>query len=83
MQADNRAADKPAHARDDTQQLIRNMKKAIGSILCIVAVFLIVGSIVGQEADTTEQKIQNWAFIGLLLAVGVPLSSGKKPESTD
>ena len=54
------------------------MKRAIGSLLCIVAAFLIVGSVIGQEPDITAHKVQNWAFIGVLLVIGIPLSSGKK-----
>jgi hypothetical protein len=60
------------------------MKKVIGSILCIVAILLIFGHIVGQKPDTAAQKIQDWAVIGVLLAIGIPLSTGKKkPEGTD
>ena len=61
------------------------MKKAIGSILCILAVLLILGTLVGQnKADTKAQKIQNWAAIGVLLAIGIPLSSGRgKRGETD
>jgi hypothetical protein len=54
------------------------MKKFIGSILCIAAILLIFGNFVGQKRDNTAHKIQNWAVIGVLLAFGIPLSSGKK-----
>ena len=42
------------------------------------------GHIVGQKSDTPDHKAQDWALIGVLLAVGIPLSSGKKKsEGTD
>jgi hypothetical protein len=50
------------------------MKRIIGSILCIVAVLLILGNVIGQKPDTTAHKVQNYALIGVLLAVGIPLS---------
>jgi hypothetical protein len=60
------------------------MKKAIGSILCVLAILLIFGKTVGQKADTTAHNIQDWAVIGVLLAIGVPLSQGKKkPKDSD
>ena len=60
------------------------MKRVIGSILCILAVLLIVGKMVPQKPDTTAHKIQDWAVIGVLLAIGIPLSTAKKkPEGTD
>jgi uncharacterized membrane protein YbjE (DUF340 family) len=60
------------------------MKKVIGSILCIVAILLAFGHIVGQKSDTAAHNIQDWALIGVLLAIGVALSTGKKkPEGTD
>ena len=60
------------------------MKKVIGSILCFVAIVLILSHIIGQKPDITEHKIQDWAVIGVLLAIGIPLSTvKKKPESTN
>ena len=56
------------------------MKKVIGSILCIVAIFLIFGHIVGRKPDSTAHKVQDWALIGVLLAIGIPLSAAKKKE---
>jgi len=58
------------------------MKRAIGSILCVVAILLVFGKIVRQKAGTTAQNVQDWAVIGVLLAIGIPLSQGKK-EPTD
>ena len=67
-----------------TEAHTTNMKKVIGSILCLVAIVLILSLIVGQKPDTTEHKIQDWAVIGVLLAIGIQLSTAKKkPESTD
>ncbi len=61
------------------------MKRVIGSILCILAIFLIFGEIVPQKPDTAAHKIQDWAVIGVLLAIGIPMSGGKKKkqEGTD
>jgi len=61
------------------------MKRIIGSILCILAILLIFGKIVPQKPDTAAHKIQDWAVIGVLLAIGIPLSAAKKknPEGTD
>ena len=62
---------------------IKNMK-IIGSLLCIAAVGLIFGHIVGQKPDSAAHNIQDWAVIGVLLAIGIPLSQGKKkPKDTD
>jgi hypothetical protein len=60
-----------------------NMKRVIGSILCILAILLIFGEIVPHKPDTVTQKIQDWAAIGVLLAIGIPLSGGKKRNSED
>ena len=66
-------------------KIIADMKRVLGSILCIVAILLIFGQIVPQpKPETTTQKIQDWAMIGVLLAIGIPLSSArKKTEDTD
>jgi hypothetical protein len=58
--------------------------KILGSILCIMAVLLMLGHIVDQKPETSAHKIQDWALIGVLLAIGLPLSQGKKkPKDTD
>jgi len=54
------------------------MKKVIGSILCLAAIALAFGQIVARKPDTAEHKIQDWAAVGVLLAIGIALSSGKK-----
>jgi predicted Kef-type K+ transport protein len=54
------------------------MKRAIGSILCFAAIMLIVGQTLKPTADTSAHKAQMWAVIGLMLAIGVPLSAAKK-----
>ena len=54
------------------------MKKTIGSILCLVAILRIVGLILGPKADTTAHRVQDWAFVAVLLSIGVPLSAAKK-----
>lgn len=60
---------------------ITNMKRVIGSILCILAILLMFGEIFPHKADTAAHKIQDWAVISVLLAIGIPLSGGKKkPE---
>lgn len=60
------------------------MKKAIGSILCILAVLRIVSlTALPQNADTASHQVQDWAFVAVLLAIGVALSAGKKPQGSD
>ena len=54
------------------------MNKVIGNILCVVAALLILGKLIGQKPDMEVNNIQDWAVIGVLLAIGVALSSGKK-----
>lgn len=54
------------------------MKKVFGSLLCIAAIGLMFNHIVGQKPDTAAHNAQDWALVGVLLAVGIPLSSGKK-----
>ena len=54
------------------------MKKAIGSILCVVAILLVIGKIIPSKPETTAHKVQDWAVIGVLLAIGIPLSQAKK-----
>ncbi len=59
------------------------MKRAIGSILCIVAIVQIVSLSIGPKADTTAHRVQQWALVGVLLAIGIPLSAAKKPEDSN
>ena len=61
------------------------MKRVIGSILCVAAILLIAGKIIPQkQAESTTEKIQDWAVISVLLAIGIPLSSAKKkPNGSD
>lgn len=57
--------------------------KILGIILCIIAVLLAVGLVSGPKLDAQHQ-IQEWALFGVLLAVGLRLSQGKKkPKDTD
>jgi hypothetical protein len=45
---------------------------------------LIFGKIVGQKPDTAAHKVQDWAVIGVLLAIEIPLPQGKKkPKDSD
>ena len=65
------------------------MKKAIGTILCVLGILLIVVKVIpgGKKPGPPEPRadqIQDWAVIGVLLAIGVPLSQGKKkPQDTE
>lgn len=60
------------------------MKKGIGTVLCILAILQIASLIIVPKADTTAHRVQDWALVGVLLAVGIPLSQGKKkPTGTD
>ena len=66
------------------QQRSHIMKKAIGSILCILAILRIVSlTILPQKADTTSHRVQDWALVAVLLAIGVSLSATKKPQDSD
>jgi hypothetical protein len=59
------------------------MKKAIGSILCILAILRIMSlTVLPQKPDTTAHRVQDWALVAVLLAIGVPLSSAKKPQDS-
>jgi len=57
------------------------MKRAIGSILCILAVLRIVTLIAGPAADTTAHRIQDWALVAVMLAIGIPLSLAKTKQA--
>lgn len=60
------------------------MKKTIGSILCIVAILRIVSlTILPQKPDTAAHRVQDWALVAVLLAVGISLSAAKKPQNSD
>jgi hypothetical protein len=52
--------------------------KLFGILLCIMAIGGIVHQILSPAPDTTEHKLQDWALTGVLLAIGIPLSKGKK-----
>jgi hypothetical protein len=54
------------------------MKRVIGSILCVLAILRMVSLIIGPKADTTAHQAQDWALVGVLLAIGIPLSAAKK-----
>ena len=54
------------------------MKRAIGSVLCILAMLRIVSLINGPPADTTAHRVQDWALVGVFLTIGIALSSVKK-----
>lgn len=59
------------------------MKKFIGSILCIVAILRFVSlTILPQKPDPTNHRVQDWALAVVLLAVGISLSAGKKPQDS-
>jgi hypothetical protein len=60
------------------------MRKAIGSILCIFAILRIVSlTILPRNPDTTAHRVQDWALVAVLLAIGVPLSAAKpKPKDS-
>jgi hypothetical protein len=60
------------------------MKKAIGSILCILAILRIVSlTVLPQEPDTTAHRVQDWALVAVFLTIGIALSAAKKPEGSD
>ena len=57
--------------------------KIFGIILCIAAIGLAFSHVTGPKLDTA-QNIQEWALVGVLLAVGLRLSQGKtKSKDTD
>jgi len=59
------------------------MKKAIGTILCILAILRIVSlTILPQKPDTTSNRIQDWALVAVLLTIGISLSATKKPQDS-
>jgi uncharacterized membrane protein YbjE (DUF340 family) len=57
--------------------------KILGIILCIAAIGLAFGHVIGPKLDRAK-NIQEWALFAVLLAVGLRLSQGKKkPKDTD
>lgn len=54
------------------------MKRAIGSILCLLAILRIVSLLIGPKPDATAHRVQDWAVVAVLLAIGIPLSAAKK-----
>ena len=56
------------------------MKKAIGVILCVVAVLAIVAEIIRPKRDSMVEKIGVWGVITVILTVGVYLSEKPKPK---
>jgi len=58
------------------------MKKAVGSLLCIVAIIRVFSLVIGPPADTTAHRVQDWALVAVLLAIGIPLSSGRKQQDS-
>jgi len=69
--------------RHGAHQATNIMKKAIGSIICIVAILQIVSLMIGPKVDTTAHRVQRWALVGVLLAIGIPLSAAKKPQDSN
>jgi hypothetical protein len=60
------------------------MKRTVGSILCVLAILQIISLAVSPKEETTAHLIQRWALVGVMLAMGIPLSAAsKKPESSD
>jgi hypothetical protein len=56
------------------------MKKTIGNILCILAAVRIASFFTMPQKDSQEHQIQDWALVGVLLAVGIGLSNSKETE---
>jgi len=68
--------------RESPPESLPTLKKAIGGILRISAILRIVSLIIlPQETDTTTNRIQDWALVAVLLAIGIPLSA--KPQDAD
>jgi hypothetical protein len=60
------------------------MKKAVGIILCLLAILRILSlAIIPQKPATTAHRVQDWALVAVLLAIGIPLSAAKKPQGSD
>ena len=60
------------------------MKKAIGSILCVLAILRIFSlTVMPDKAETTAHRVQDWALVGVFLAIGIPLSTGKKKSDKE
>jgi hypothetical protein len=54
------------------------MKRAIGSILCILGVLTGVGHFVGQKPEDSGKSAQDWAVTAVFLTIGLALSNSKK-----
>ncbi len=55
----------------------------LGSILCVVAALGIVGLLIGPPPDTSAHKIQNLAFVAVILSIGLALSASRgKPTKS-
>jgi len=48
-----------------------------------VAIAQIVNLMIGPKVDTTAHRVQSWALVGVLLAIGIPLSAAKKPQDSN
>ena len=54
------------------------MKRAFGSVLCFIAIIRIYSLMIAPPPDTPAHRYQDWAVVGVILAIGVPLSMAKK-----
>ena len=54
------------------------MKRAIGSILCILGILSGVGNFTFHKPQNSEQIAQNWAVTAVFLIIGLALSNSKK-----
>ena len=51
--------------------------KIIGSLLCIAGIISMLGPVALHSSEPLDQKIQDYALGGVLLAIGIPLSQGR------
>lgn len=56
------------------------MKKTLGNVLCLLAAVRIASFFTMPSHDTQSHQIQDWAFAGVLLTVGLALSASKEAE---
>jgi hypothetical protein len=59
----------------------RALKKTIGAILCLLAVFVIAGTLVGWQSEPPRRKIQSGLLVAVLLTIGISLSTAKAKPS--
>ncbi|MFA5206803.1 MAG: LPXTG cell wall anchor domain-containing protein [Lentisphaeria bacterium] len=59
------------------------IKKVIGSVLCVVALTIGLGKIIGHKPDTAWHNAQDWALFGVLLTTGIALFHGKKKKKSE